>query len=144
MGCHFLLQGIFPIQKSSALQADPLPSELREALDYPSGRWIQRQTSLKEKGRGRGAVEKSQGGPHGAEAGMDTTQRPARGRKRRGGKPLSDILSLDFWSPETREYISGFSAMGFGALCVMAQGNGCTLSQAAVRKQHGLGAGGGT
>lgn len=88
-------------------------------------------------------MEKRQGGPHGAEAEMDTTLQPARGRKRREGKPLSDILSLDFWSPETREYISGFSAMGFGALCVVAQGNGCTLSQGCCEKAAWIRGGGG-
>lgn len=61
-------------------------------------------------------MEKRQGGPHGAEAEMDTTLH-SQGAEEKGRKALSDILSLDFWSPETREYISGFSAMGFGALC---------------------------
>ena len=79
--------------------------------------------------RQRDGCGREEAGPHGTEAETDATQQLARDWRRRKGRPPSDILSLDFWSPETREYISGF-----GVLCVVAQENGCTLCQGCCEK----------
>ena len=86
-------------------------------------------SNVPEGERQREGCGREEAGPHGTEAETDATQQLARDWRRRKARPPSDIWSLDFWSPETREYISGF-----GILCVVAQENGCTLSQGCCEK----------